>query len=103
MTNLFDFNKLSTWLLWLLIVYVLIMLYRKSNGVEHFIPWNMGTRFYPSYDIRGYPYLYPWNYPYPSLPYLYSSPYFYEANGKYIFDPKYAKLLSYAHTRVLRT
>jgi hypothetical protein len=54
----------------------------------------MGTRFYPSYDIRGYPLIYPWNYPFPGLPYIYWSPYFYEATGKYVKNEKLAKNLN---------
>jgi hypothetical protein len=74
----------------------------KFKSIEDFVftPWNMGTRYYPSYDIRGYPLqshmaqLHPWNYPFPGLPFLYWSPFFYSANGKYSFDPVYAKILN---------
>ena len=43
-----------------------------------FIPWNISTRYYPSYDIRGdpihsNPLIYPYNYPI-----LYLSPYTYK-------------------------
>jgi hypothetical protein len=68
----------------------------KSKSIEQFMfmPWNMPTRHYPSYDIRGYPTIYPWNYARPQIPLFYWYPYFYEANGKYTYNPSHAKLLS---------
>lgn len=98
-----NFNKThnNNWHYFVPIIFIVVILFGRimynSNVVKEnfvFTPWNMGTRFYPSYDIRGYPQLYPWNYPYPGLPYLYWSPFFYEANGKYTIDPKYAKILN---------
>ena len=78
-------------------------------GIDHsnleqfgsFIPWSMGTRFYPTYDIRGYPYISPWNYPYAGYPFLYFSPYFYEANGKYLKDKRFSKLLNETQDKIL--
>lgn len=107
MFNLFSIKKP---LLFIIIIAIILYIIYKQTVKEDFLPWNMGTRFYPSYDLRGYPYgvrgyplIYPWNYPYPGLPFLYWSPYFYEATGKYSFDPKYAKLLNYSHKRILNT
>lgn len=87
----------------ILLILVLILIFNKSKYIENFMftPWNMGTRFYPSYDIRGYPQIYPWNYPFPGIPFLYWSPYFYEADGKYFFNPKYAKALNNANKNIL--
>ncbi len=79
------------------VILLLFIIYKHDNkNIENFMfaPWNMGTRFYPSYDIRGYPLIYPWNYPYAGNPYIYFSPYFYESNGKYTYNPKYAKVLN---------
>jgi hypothetical protein len=105
MIDSLDFKKLSTWIILVSAIFIVIKLFSNTNTTENFgfTPWNMGTRFYPTYDLRGYPLIYPWNYPFPGTPYLYWSPYFYEANGKYIFDPKYAKLLNYSHKRILKT
>jgi len=136
MLNFFDLKKYETWIFIFIFTLITIIaidtIYinknknKKNNkllkAIENFVftPWNMGTRFYPSYDIRGYPpmfnnniigatrghsypLIFPWNYPFPGLPYLYWSPYFYEANGKYTVDPKYAKSLAYHLTRPLRT
>jgi len=99
MNDLFNLKKPYIWIILLFIA--ISITYSKSSNIENFLPWNMGTRFFPSYDIRGYPYIYPWNYPYPGLPWLYWSPYFYKTNGKYIFDPKYAKLLRHAYMRAV--
>ncbi len=51
-----------------------------SDSIENFIymPWNNSTRFYPTYDIRGYPNVYP--------PRMYLSPYNYTTTGDYITD-----------------
>jgi hypothetical protein len=106
MIELFNFNKLSTYIIWFVIIIIIKLIFTKfHNNQENFMfgPWNMGTRFYPSYDIRGYPLIYPWNYPFPGTPYLYWSPYFYEASGKYTKDLKYAKLLNSSQNRVLST
>lgn len=61
---------------YLIIFIIIILLFNLyNNNIEHYIPiWNIGTRFYPVYDIRGYIYPYP---------YLYFSPYYYTADGKY--------------------
>ena len=125
MFNFLDLKKQSSWFtifIIFLILAIIITEYNKQNvGKEDFtfVPWNMGTRFYPSYDIRGYPptynqmllnskgasypLLFPWNYPYPGLPYLYWSPYFYEANGKFTYDKEYAKALQKVILRPLST
>ena len=90
----------STNIITIIVIVLLYIIYKydKKNryNTENFMftPWNMGTRFYPSYDIRGYPLIYPWNYPYPGLPQIYFSPYFYESNGNYTYNPKYAKILN---------
>jgi hypothetical protein len=99
-------------LLVLMIMYIVYVYINKNyiDNVENFafVPWNMGTRFFPSWDLRGYPSLdvseyksdmnypliYPWNYPYPGLPYLYWSPYFYNANGIYKYNPKLSSSLN---------
>jgi len=92
----------------LFILVIIGIFYMNQNIYENiyenfaFVPWNIGTRFYKYYDIRGYPRTYnqiilkhkkkidnqifSWNYPYPGLPFLYFSPYFYESTGKYIFN-----------------
>lgn len=131
MFEFLDLKKQSTWIIIFIfsIVFVIIITsskqYSKFHNKENFgfLPWNMGTRFYPSYDIRGYPQtypqnynqmllnskgasyplLFPWNYPYPGLPYLYWSPYFYEANGKFTYDKDYAKALKKVMLRPLST
>jgi hypothetical protein len=50
----------------LLLIFFIIIIFIKNNLFKYekftFIPWNMGTRFYPTYDIRIYPLIYPWNY-----------------------------------------
>ena len=88
----------STNIIIIIVTVLLYIIYKydKKKNLEKFMfmPWNMGTRFYPSYDIRGYPLIYPWNYPYPGLPSIYFSPYFYDSNGNYIYNPKYAKILN---------
>ena len=85
----------------LLIFFIIIIIFIKNNLIKYenftFIPWNMGTRFYPIYDIRNYPLIYPWNYINSKFPLLYLSPFFYEANGKYNFNPKYSNLLKNSH------
>jgi len=119
MLNLLDLKKQTTWIV--IFIFSLIFIIginsiktnktnKTNNNKENFYfsPWNMGTRFYPSYDLRNYPpmpiyneteknfsypLIFPWNYPYPGLPYLYWSPYFYEANGKYTYNGKYGKSL----------
>lgn len=103
MIKFFNLNKLSTYLILLLIILVIKSIIINSKQTKEdfvFTPWNMGTRFYPSYDIRGYPVIYPWNYPFPGTPYLYWSPYFYEATGKYTKNPNYAKLLNSSQRRI---
>jgi hypothetical protein len=71
-----------------------IICINKIYNKEHFIfaPWNMGTRFQPSYDLRGYPLIYPWNYPFPGTPLLYFSPYYYNTDGSYSYDPNFSKI-----------
>jgi len=135
--NFFYFENKSIWIFIFIFILIIISIdaidivdkknqNRSKNkilrAIETFVftPWNMGTRFYPSYDIRGYPpmfnnniigatrgysypLIFPWNYPFPGSPYLYFSPYFYEANGKYTVDQKYANSLAYNLTRPLRT
>jgi hypothetical protein len=123
MFEFLNLKKQSTWILifvFSLIFFIVIDSYSRKNKERFtFVPWNMGTRFYPSYDIRGYPYsynqmllqsngkshplLFPWNYPYPGLPYLFWSPYFYEANGKYTYDKEHAKALQKVLFRPLKT
>ena len=126
MLEFLNLKKKSTWILifiFSLIFFIIIDSYSKKNKENKenftFLPWNMGTRFYPSYDIRGYPYsfnqmllqsngnshplLFPWNYPYPGMPYLFWSPYFYEATGKYTFDKKHAESLKDVLFRPLKT
>ena len=125
MFGFLDLKKQSTWIMIFIfaLVFVIVISSNKKAGPDKedftFLPWNMGTRFYPSYDIRGYPptynqmllnskgashpLLFPWNYPYPGLPYLYWSPYFYEANGKFTYDKEYAKALQKVILRPLST
>ena len=57
-------------ILGILIIYIS---YRSLNK-EHFWLWNQPTRHYPSYDLRGYPYI---------IPPLYISPYYYASDGSY--------------------
>lgn len=123
MFEFLDLKKQSTWIIIFIFSLVFVVIITSKNKREQedfgFLPWNMGTRFYPSYDIRGYPptynqmllnskgasypLLFPWNYPYPGLPYLYWSPYFYEANGKFTYDKEYAKALKKVILRPLST
>jgi hypothetical protein len=124
-SELFSKQSLTTFMSFLIVGLIFIIIIsgyaNKSSLNENFafMPWNMGTRFYPSYDLRGYPptynqllinskkssypLLFPWNYPYPGMPYLFWSPYFYEANGKYTVDKDYAKSLVKVLTKPLRT
>ena len=73
MINIFDYKDFSTWIIYIIIFLTILLIINKD--VEHFIfmPWNMSTRFYPSYDIRGYPYIYP----------MYLTPYTFTADGSY--------------------
>ncbi len=90
MIDLLNYKLISTWIIYLIFFLIIILIIEsyKNKSKEHFIymPWNMSTRYYPSYDIRGdphyYPHLYPWNYPVPYVfPYL--TPNNYGADGKY--------------------
>lgn len=54
---------------------LIICIFYKSSYKEHFWLWNQPTRYYPSYDLRGYPYIIP--------PILYLSPYYYGSDGSY--------------------
>lgn len=63
-------------ILGILVILVICIFYKKINK-EHFWLWNYPTRYYPSYDLRGYPYIIP-----PPLP-LYLTPYYYGADGSY--------------------
>lgn len=100
----FNINNIPDWVVIFIVILLICLLYQNTtNRIKEgfaFIPWNMGTRFFPSYDLRGYPntentfsypLIYPWNYPYPGYPYLYWSPFYYEASGKYKVDPKHIK------------
>lgn len=60
-------------LLFILGLFVIGIFHRTLNK-EHFWLWNYPTRYYPSYDIRGYPYI---------IPPLYLSPYYYGTDGSY--------------------
>jgi len=96
MINLSYKKKLFVFIFFVIILIIAIKI--LFNRKEHFFtPWSIGTRFFPSYDIRGYPgnypQIFPWNYPWPGIPWLYWSPYFYEVDGKYRYDAKYAKKL----------
>jgi hypothetical protein len=64
-------------LLFILGILVISILYKTINK-EHFLIWNQSTRYYPSYDLRGYPYIIP-----PPPPPLYLSPYYYGSDGSY--------------------
>jgi hypothetical protein len=64
-------------LLFILGILVISILYKTINK-EHFLIWNQPTRYYPSYDLRGYPYIIP-----PPPPPLYLSPYYYGSDGSY--------------------
>jgi hypothetical protein len=92
MSQIYNKKNISKWIVILTIIFILILItYVLNNKYKikenfAFVPWSMGTRFIPSYDLRGYnnigynvsyPFIYPWNYPF------YLSPYFYEASGKY--------------------
>ena len=54
----------------------------NNKNIENFgLPiWNIGTRFYPPYDIRGYVYN--------MYPFLFISPYYYTTNGNYVYNKK---------------
>ena len=64
----------------IIILIIIILSPHYGDNIENFIymPWNNSTRFYPSYDIRGYPYVYP--------PKMYLTPYNYTTTGEYIID-----------------
>ena len=70
-----------------LILVLVLKLFTQTKNIERFIgiPWNIGTRFFPMYDIRGYPYIYP------PFPLMYISPYNFSANGDYIINPMHIK------------
>lgn len=78
----------------LFILVLLIILFLFKENKENFMPWNIGTRYMPSYDIRGYPLLFPWNYRPYDFPFPYLTPYFYDINGKYQVNKKYANLVN---------
>jgi hypothetical protein len=112
MIQLANLKNLKTWIaicMIMFLLYIIISQLSKESDTKEGFVWNMGTRYIPSYDLRGEalnpwrPLVYPWNYPFFGTPLLYWSPYFYEANGRYTIDKKYAKLLNHAHRRVLLT
>ena len=72
------------------IILLVLKLFIYNKNVEKFIimPWNIGTRFFPMYDIRGYPNIYP---PYP---FVYFFPNNYSANGEYTVKSTYKKKLN---------
>lgn len=84
---MFEFKKLLPLFVIFIIVIIVFFVFNNSDVKEDFYVWNYPTRYYPSYDLRGYPYAYtfPWNWYYP-LPYW--SPYYYGAGGKYFYNPK---------------
>lgn len=72
--DLLNYKEFSTWIIYLIFILLIIIFINRKNREEFiFMPWNMSTRFYPSYDIRGYPY----------IPFMYITPYNYYANGEY--------------------
>ena len=80
MIDLLNTRILSTWIIYLIFFIIIIMIIDNYRYREDFIfiPWNISTRYYPSYDIRGdpihsNPLIYPYNYPI-----LYLSPYTYK-------------------------
>jgi hypothetical protein len=89
-------KKIISFMTILAIIIILIIIYHKSNIFENFF-WNYPTRFYPSYDLRGYYGLFPYNYPF--FPYI--SPYYYGASGQYYYDPKYRNLLRRQRLKIL--
>jgi hypothetical protein len=108
--ELFNLKHTSKWfIIFIIILFIYILYQNASPNIKEsfgFVPWNMGTRFYPSYDLRGYPQtenslshplIFPWNWnsPMAGMPPLYWSPFFYGANGKYRYNPKYANNLNY--------
>lgn len=86
---MFEFKKLLPLLVIFVIVIAILFVFDKSDVKEDFRVWNWNypTRYYPSYDLRGYPYVYtfPWNWPYP---FPYWSPYYYSAGGRYLYNPR---------------
>jgi hypothetical protein len=86
------FNKIF------IIFIIIIIIFIFKNNSEHFTPWNIGTRYIPLYDIRGSPFIYPWNY----SPSPYFSSYFYDINGKYRINKKYANLLNKFYKDLLK-
>ena len=75
---------------YIILIIIFIILYnlilRKNIENFGFPIWNIGTRFYPPYDIRGYIYN--------IFPFYYISPYFYTTNGKYIYNKNLKDRLS---------
>lgn len=63
-------------ILFLIILFVLIDRYIYEDFI--IMPFNMATRYYPTYDIRGYPYI-----PYIKNFFISLSPYYYMADGSY--------------------
>lgn len=77
-----------------------------DKNVEHFglyFPWNLPTRYFPSYDLRGYPQIFPWNWTFPKYysNLLYWSPFTYEADGKYVVDPVYKYKIKHKKRRII--
>jgi hypothetical protein len=78
----------------LIFIFIIVNLSQNKNKEGFsFMPWNIGTRFYPTWDIRGDPNVYPWNYQFNSNV-VYTTPYFYRADGKFVNDKEYVNLVN---------
>jgi hypothetical protein len=101
-------------LVFVFIAIVIFILYRilfKDIKEDYVAPyWNYPTRYYPSYDIRGYPrtyldYLFPWLFTPYGFKYgspFFRSPYYYGAGGSYLYDPAYSKMLTNVRNKYVK-
>ena len=90
MIDLFNYRNYSSWFIYLILILIIIIIINKNQENFILMPWNMSTRHYPMYDIRGYPPIHRFlnqsvnNFLYP---FMYLTPYNYSASGEYIIKP----------------
>ena len=77
MIDLLNYKEPSSLIIYLIYILLIKIFIDSYKNKEHFIfmPWNISTRYYPSYDIRGDPRI--------NYPVFYLTPYNYSANGNY--------------------
>ena len=78
MINLLYNKGLLTWIVYSILFLIVFIIINKDKEHFYYMPWNMSTRYYPSYDIRGDPRV--------NYPIFYLSPYNYGVDGKYYIN-----------------